>query len=376
MPEPTREAALALDKVDPLASLRGRFSLPDKMIYLDGNSLGALPSGVPDAMDDAVRRQWGTDLIGSWNGNDWWTLPARLGDRIGRLVGAAPGQVICGDSTSVQLFQALVAMARLRPHRRTLITDAGGFPTDQYLAESVARMLDLRLIRIAPDAVDTVLDDDTAVVALGAVDYRTGELWDAPAITELVHHGGALVLWDLAHAAGVLQLALDGIGADAAVGCSYKYLNGGPGAPAWIYLPTRHQGAADLPLTGWHGHATPFALDATFTPATGIERARISTPHVLSMLALEAALDVFDDAAIVDVRAKSLQLTQLVIDYADAFLPTLEVVTPRAHDRRGGQIALRHGDAYAIVQALIARGVVGDFRAPDVVRLGFAPLYL
>ena len=376
MADLTRETALTLDADDPLADVKQRFTLPDKVIYLDGNSLGALLVDVPDAVDDAVRRQWGHDLITSWNGNGWWTLPGRVGDRIGRLVGAAPGQVMCGDSTSVQLFQALVALARLRPDRRTLITDAGGFPTDQYLAESVARILDLRLVRVRPDAVDTVIDDDTAVVALGGVDYRTGELWDAPALTALIHEHGALALWDLAHVAGVATFDLDGIGADAAVGCSYKYLNGGPGAPAWIYLPHRHQAAADLPLTGWHGHSNPFALDDSFSPATGIERARIGTPPLLSMLALEAALGVFDQTPIDGVRAKSLQLTRLVIDYADAFLPDVEVVTPRDPERRGGQVALRHRDAYAIVQALIARGVIGDYREPDIVRLGFSPLYL
>ncbi len=376
MADLSRETAVALDAQDPLAAVKSRFALPDKVIYLDGNSLGALPVDVPAAVDDAVRRQWGDDLITSWNRNAWWTLPGRVGDRIGALVGAAPGQVMCGDSTSVQLFQALVAMARLRPNRRTLITDAGGFPTDQYLAESVARMLDLRLLRVRPDAVDTVIGDDTAVVALGGVDYRTGELWDAAAITRVIHDHGALALWDLAHVAGVAPFDLDGLDADAAVGCSYKYLNGGPGAPAWIYLPHRHQQAADLPLTGWHAHATPFALDDTFTPATGIERARIGTPHLLSMLALETALGVFDEAPIDAVRAKSLQLTQLVIDYVDAYLPDVQVVTPREPERRGGQVALRHRDAYAIVQALIARGVIGDFREPDVIRLGFAPLYL
>lgn len=376
MPEPTRAAAEAADRDDPLAGLRQRFSLPEGTIYLDGNSLGALPAHVPAAVDDAVRRQWGHDLIGSWNGNDWWTLPGRVGDRIGRLVGAAAGQVMCGDSTSVQLFQALVALARLRPQRRTLVTDAGGFPTDQYLAESVARLLGLRLLRVAPDAVPEVLDEDTAIVALGAVDYRTGERWDAAGLTAAVHGAGGLVLWDLAHAAGVVPVELDAVGADAAVGCSYKYLNGGPGAPAWIYLAHRHQDAAELPLTGWHGHATPFDLDDRFVPAAGIERARIGTPHLLSMLALDAALDVYDGLDMSAVRAKSLRLTQLVIDFADAFLPELEVVTPRADERRGGQVALRHPEAYAITQALVARGVVGDFRAPDLLRLGLAPLYL
>jgi kynureninase len=374
--EPTRATAEQADKNDPIAHVRDRFRLPDKVIYLDGNSLGALPANVPAAVDDAVVRQWGTDLIGSWHGNDWWTLPARTGDRIGRLVGAAPGQIICGDSTSVQLFQALVMLCRLNPHRHTIVTDDTGFPTDQYLAESVARMLDLRLLRVTPEAVNEVVGEDTAVVAIGSVDYRTGELWNAQELTDVVHRAGALVLWDLAHAAGVVPYDLDGIGADAAVGCSYKYLNGGPGAPAWIYLPTRHQAAADFPLTGWHGHAAPFDLDSAFTPAEGIERARIGTPHVLSMLALEAALDVFDDLDIADVRAKSLALTRMVIDYADAFLPDAVVVTPRDDARRGGQVALRLADAYAVTQALIARGVIGDFRAPDMVRLGFSPLYL
>jgi kynureninase len=374
VPELTRETAL--QTTDPLAAVRDRFVLPDKVIYLDGNSLGALPKNVPAALDDAVTRQWGHDLIGSWNGNGWWTLPGRVGDRIGRLVGAGPGQVMCGDSTSVQLFQALVALCRLNPHRRTLITDSTGFPTDQYLAQSVARMLDLRLLHIRPDAVDEVLGEDTAVVALGAIDYRTGERWDAQGLTDTIHRAGGLVLWDLAHAAGVVPFDLDGIGADAAVGCSYKYLNGGPGAPAWIYLPKRHQAAADLPLTGWHGHAAPFDLAPSFTPADGIERARIGTPHLLSMLALDAALDVFDDVPIDDIRAKSLALTQLVIDYADAHLPDATVVTPREDDRRGGQVALRMRHAYEVTQALIARGVIGDFRAPDILRMGFSPLYL
>jgi kynureninase len=376
VPEPTASAARSADANDPLADVKQRFRLPDKVIYLDGNSLGALPANVPAAVSDAVVRQWGHDLIGSWNNNGWWTLPGRLGDRIGRLVGAAPGQIVCGESTSVQVFQALVALARLEPRRRTLVTDDTGFPTDQYLAESVARLLDLRLVRISPEAVDEVVDDDTAVVALGAVDYRTGELWDAPRITRAVKRAGARVMWDLAHAAGVVPFDLDGIGADAAVGCSYKYLNGGPGAPAWIYLPFRHQAAADLPLTGWHAHAAPFALEPKFTPAEGITRARIGTPQLLSMLALDAALDVFDDVPMDAIRSKSLALTRMVIDYADAYLPQAALVTPRDDARRGGQVALRLPSAYSVTQALVARGVVGDFREPDMLRLGFAPLYL
>lgn len=376
MPEAitSRVAALAADEADLLAYARARFEVPDGVMYLDGNSLGALPVGVPAAVDETIRREWGRDLIASWNSNGWWTLPARVGDRIGALVGAAGGQVMCGDSTSVQLFQALVALARLDPARRVIVTDGGNFPTDQYLTESVARMLGMQLVRVSPRELESVLSANVAVVAFSAVDYRTGELWDSAAITAAVHAAGAAMMWDLAHAAGAVPFDLDGVGADAAVGCSYKYLNGGPGAPAWIYLAHRHHEVADLPLTGWQGHADPFALDPSYRAAAGVERARIGTPSVLSMRALDAALDVFDGIAIVDVRAKSQALTSLVIAYADAL--ELPVVTPREPDRRGSQVALQLPGAYEVTQALIARGVVGDFRAPDLLRLGFAPLYL
>ncbi|MGN6608010.1 MAG: aminotransferase class V-fold PLP-dependent enzyme, partial [Jatrophihabitans sp.] len=282
---PDRSDAVAADAADPLAPVRERFDLPDGVIYLDGNSLGALPRHVSDRVADAVTRQWGTDLITSWN-RGWWELPQRVGDRIGRLVGAAPGQVLCGDSTTVQLFQALTALARLRPDRRVLVTDGGNFPTDQYVAESVARMLGLRLLRVAPSRLADAVGEDTAVVGYSAVDYRTGELHDAAAITRAAHDAGALMLWDLAHVAGALPFDLDALGADAAVGCSYKYLNGGPGAPAWLYLPHRHQDALRLPLTGWQGHAHPFGLAPSYEPAPGVDRGRIGTPPVLSMLAL------------------------------------------------------------------------------------------
>jgi kynureninase len=376
VPEPiaTREAALAADETDPLAYARSRFVLPDGLIYLDGNSLGALPVGVPSAVGETVEREWGRDLIASWNSNGWWTLPARVGDRIGALVGAAPGQVMCGDSTSVQLFQALVALARLNPGRRTIVTDGANFPTDQYLAESAARLLGMRLVRVSPRDLASVLGPDVAVVSFSAVDYRTGELWDSAAVTASVHAAGALMLWDLAHAAGAVPFQLDAVQADAAVGCSYKYLNGGPGAPAWIYLAARHQNAADLPLTGWQGHAAPFALDASYAPAAGVERARIGTPPVLAMRSLDAALDVFDGVPLTDLRDKSLALTSMVLGYAAALgVPS---VTPREPERRGSQVALQFPYAYELTQALIARGVIGDFRVPDLLRLGFAPLYL
>ena len=368
--------AEAADAADPLQPLRAQFDLPEGVIYLDGNSLGALPTAVPARVADAVSRQWGTDLITSWNDNGWWELPARVGDRIGALVGAAPGQILCGDSTSIQLFQVLTALARLRPDRHVIVTDGAGFPTDQYLADSVARLLGRTVVRISPDRLADVLTPDVALVAFSAVDYRTGERWDAPAITRAAHAAGALVSWDLAHAAGCMPFDLDGLEADAAVGCSYKYLNGGPGAPAWLYVAARHHDALDLPLTGWQGHAAPFDLEPTYRPAAGIERARIGTPSVLGMAALDAALDVFDGVALETIRAKSLGLSRLVIDYADARLPDVEVVTPRADDRRGSQVSLAMANAYEITQALIARGVIGDFRAPDMLRLGFAAPYL
>jgi kynureninase len=379
--EPIRSdaAARAADAADPIAFTQSRFTLPPGVVYLDGNSLGALPAHVPAAMADAVSRQWGADLIASWNPpNDWWGLPARVGDRIGQLVGAAPGQVTCGDSTTVQLFQACAALARLTDGRRTIVTDGANFPTDQYVAESVARLLGMRLVRVSPADVADVLDDDTALVAFSAVDYRTGELWDAPSITAAAHSHGALMMWDLSHAVGALPFQLDALGADAAVGCSYKYLNGGPGAPAWIYLPHRHQQVADLPITGWHGHIAPFDLESVYAPAPGIARARIGTPPALSMLALEAALDVWEGVDLAEVRAKSLALTDLVIDFATTHLAEfgVEAVTPQEHARRGSQVSLRMPRAYEVTRALATRGVVGDFRAPDLLRLGLTPLYL
>ena len=380
MSEPIRSLAeaRAADAADPLAFARDRFTLPDGVIYLDGNSLGALPMHVPATVADAVRRQWGHDLIRSWNDNAWWQLPTRVGDRIGRLVGAAPGQVLCGDSTSVQLYQAITALARLAPGRGTLITDEANFPTDQYIAEAVARQAGLRLVRVRPDRLADALDADTAVVSFSAVDYRTGELWDASSITAAVHAAGAFMLWDLCHVAGALPFALDALDADAAVGCGYKYLNGGPGAPAWIYLPRRMQDRVELPITGWHGHADPFGLEQEFRPAEGMARARIGTPPILAMLALDAALDVWEDVDLAAVRVKSLAMTDIVLHHAETSLAEYGVtaVTPREAARRGSQVSLRLDSAYEVTQALIACGVIGDFRAPDLLRLGITPLYL
>ncbi|MCF2529612.1 kynureninase [Yinghuangia soli] len=373
--------AEALDAADGLAALRDRFLLPKGVVYLDGNSLGALPAAVPAAVEDAVRRQWGTDLIRSWNDNDWWGAPLRIGDTIGRLIGAAPGQVACGDSTSVQLFNALTAAARLRPDRQVLLTDPDHFPTDQYIADSVARMLGLTVRRVPVGELADVLAAEghrVAVAAYGPVDYRTGELADMAALTAAAHEVGALFLWDLCHAAGALPVGLDAIGADLAVGCGYKYLSGGPGAPAFIYVAERHQDAFDHAVTGWHGHAEPFAMQSTYAPAPGIARARIGTPPLLSMLALEAALTAFDGVDMAALRAKSLSLTGLFLDCADAMLDGLgfTVATPREPERRGSQVSLRHEHAYPIVQAHIERGFIGDMRAPDILRFGFNALYV
>ena len=379
--EPSRSDAERADAADDLAAVRAAFRLPDGLIYLDGNSLGALPGSVLPAVHDLVERQWGADLITSWNVNDWWTLPGRVGDRIGELVGAAAGQLMCGDSTSVQLFQALVAGCRLRPGRSVILTDGTNFPTDQYIADSVGRLLGLRVVRIHPSELAGQLDlvgSDVAVVSFSQVDYRTGELFDAAGITQAVQDAGAIMLWDVCHSAGALPVELDAVGADLAVGCTYKYLNGGPGSPAFIYVARRHQQAVELPLTGWHGHRAPFALEQSYVPAESIEQARIGTPPLLSMVALQSALSVFDTVDLKAVRAKSLALTDLVIGYAEHRLARfgVEVVTPRAAERRGSQVSLRMPQAYQVCQALIERGVIGDFRAPDLLRLGFTPLYL
>lgn len=360
-------------------SRRHLFELPDDVVYLDGNSLGALPRAVAPAVEDVVHRQWGERLIRSWN-EGWWELPQQVGDRIGELVGAAPGQVLCGDSTTIQLVQAVGAMARLRPDRGLVVTDGANFPTDQYVADSLGRLLQRETVRVAPREVFDLLDqrgDEVAVVSFSLVDYRTGELHDLAAITAAVHEAGALVVWDLAHAAGALPVGLDEHEVDAAVGCSYKYLNGGPGSPAWIHLAARHQAEADLPITGWQGAADPFTLAPVFTPAAGIGRARVGTPPLVSMTALAAALTAFDGVDLQDLRAASLALTDRLIEGVDTRLAghDVEVVTPREHDRRGSQVALRMPDARAVCATLVARGVIGDFRAPDMLRLGCTPLY-
>jgi kynureninase len=379
--DPLLAAARLADARDELAHLRERFELPDGVVYLDGNSLGPLPRAVPPAVTDLMRRQWGQDLITSWNIHDWWGLPGRVGNQLAGLMGAAEGQVMCGDSTSVQLFQAMTAACRLRPGRSQLLTDGVNFPSDQYLADSVGQLLGLRVVRLHPSELAAYLaehGEQVAAVSFSLVDYRTGELFDAAELTRTAQAAGAVMVWDLCHAVGALPVALDEIGADLAVGCTYKYLNGGPGSPAFIYIAHRHQRQVQLPLTGWNGHREPFGLNGSYVPAESIEQARIGTPALLSMVALQAALSAFEGVGIDRLRAKSLALTQQVIDFADQRLARfgVEVATPRRPELRGSQVSLRMPDAYQVCQALIERGVIGDFRAPDLLRLGFTPMYL
>jgi len=373
-----RARAAQLDADDPLSSARDRFSLPEDIVYLDGNSLGALGVAVPAAVADVVEQQWGRDLVASWNEHDWWDAPRRVGARIARLVGAGDDEVVVADSTSVNLFKALVAAARLRPGRRTLVIEPGSFPADLYIADSVAELLGLNVRHSDPREVERVLDDDVAVVSLSHVDYRTGRAYDMASVTAAVHGCGAVSVWDLSHSAGVLPVDLTGCDADFAVGCGYKYLNGGPGAPAYVMAARRHHDTMRSPLTGWTGHARPFAMEGSYASAPGIDSMRCGTPPMLSLLALESGLAAFDGLTMTDVRARSLSLTGLFLDLAEEHLVPrgFVAVTPRHDDERGSQVSLSHRDAYGVVQALIARGVVGDFRQPDIVRLGFAPLYL
>ncbi len=371
--------AVALDAADELAAARKQFVLDDEVVYLDGNSLGALPVNVPGRVEDVVRRQWGELRIRSWDESGWWTAPERIGDRIAPLVGAAPGRIVVGDSTSVNVFKALVAAVRIAGEDRDeILVDATTFPTDGYIAESAARMTGRTLRPVTPAEVPGALGDRTAAVLLNHVDYRTGRLHDLPSLTAAVHAAGAYVVWDLCHSAGALPVGLDEHGVDLAVGCTYKYLNGGPGSPAYLYVRQDLQDRFDSPLPGWNSHADPFGMRGDFAPAEGALRGRVGTPDILSMLALEAALEVWEGVSVEAVRAKSLALTDFFLECVAAYVPEgrVESVTPVAHGERGSQVALRCEGAGDVMKALIERGVVGDFRHPDVLRFGFTPLYV
>ena len=367
------------DRGDPLANFRERFALPDNTIYLDGNSLGALPRGVEAAIRDLISNQWGNSLIGSWNTHDWMGMPARVGAKIARIIGADSDEVTVGDSTSINLFKLLAGALRARPDRHTILIDREDFPTDLYVAQGVADLFgEAYRVVLKPGAELTEsIDEDTAVVAATQIDFRTGKAFDVAQICAAAHAHGALFLCDLSHSAGVMPIALRDLGIDLAVGCGYKYLNGGPGAPAFLFVATELQTTIRSPIWGWMGHAAPFEFATDYRAAGGIRSFLAGTPAVLGLAALDQALDITLDTNIDAARAKSLALTELfmelVVQECGGF--GLEILTPRGNDR-GSQVSLSHPEGYPIVQALISRGVIGDFRSPDILRFGFAPLYI
>jgi kynureninase len=375
----TLDDCVARDAADPLAWHRDAFVLPEGTIYLDGNSLGALPKTVAARLQSAVTEDWGQGLVRSWNDAGWIDLPAKLGAKIAPLIGAAAKDVIVADSTSVNLFKLLVAALRLRPDRRTILMEARDFPTDLYIAQGVAALMgDGYNCRIVPTKeLAAAIDGTIAVVALTHVNFKTGAVHDMAGLTARAHRAGALTIWDLCHTAGALPVDLAGTDVDFALGCTYKYLNGGPGAPAFVYVPKSLQAEFHQPLTGWMGHADPFSFVDDYAPADGIRRALSGTPTILSMVALDAALDVWADVDMTALRAKSVALGDLFIQLVEARCAGqgFTLASPRDGTRRGSQVSFRHPHGYAVMQALIARGVIGDFRAPDIVRFGFAPLY-
>ena len=379
-PIPTRAQVVAMDAADPLAAMRERFVLRDGLVYLDGNSLGAMSHAARERVTRTLDAEWGRDLIASWNAHDWVNLPHIAGAKIARLIGAGGEDVVVTDSTSVNLFKVLAAALDLRSERRVIVSEKANFPTDLYMAEGLAALKgkghELRLVERDADLVPA-LTEDVAVVMLTHVDYRTGRMLDMAEVTRAAHEAGAIVVWDLAHSAGALPVDLAGCDADFAVGCGYKYLNGGPGAPAFVYVAAKHQDVARQPLSGWFAHAAPFAFEPGFRPAPGIDRFLTGTSPVLSLVALDAALDLWDEVDMGVVRAKSVALCDLFIASVQTACAGhgLALVSPRDGRARGSQVSFRHEAAYPIMQALIARGVVGDFRAPDILRFGFTPLY-
>ncbi len=375
---PDRAHCAARDEADPLRSRRDEFLLPPGTIYLDGNSLGALPRRVRQRLKQVVAEEWGQGLIRSWNAAGWIDLPQRVGAKIAALIGARPGEVIAADSTTVNLMKLLLAGLRLRPDRRVILTERDNFPTDLYAAECAADLLGGRQVRrVEAGAIAQAVGGDTACVMLTHVDYRSGRMHDMNRITRAAQAAGALMLWDLAHSAGAVPVDLNGAGADLAVGCGYKYLNGGPGAPAFLYVRRDLQAELRPVLAGWMGHARPFDFAPAFAPAEGVTRHLVGTPAILGLAALDAALEVWADVDMKEVRAKSVALAELFIALVEARCAGfgLELASPRAAAERGSQVSFRHPHAFEIVQALIARGVIGDFRCPDLMRFGLAPLY-
>jgi kynureninase len=374
----TREAFAARDAADPLRRYRDAFVIPHGLIYLDGNSLGMLPHACATRAREVVEHEWGETLISSWNEHGWIDLPLRTGAKIAPLIGADADEVVVCDSVSVNLFKVLASSVGLRPGRRAIVTNNDNFPTDVYIAEGLCRLLgaDFELRFAAPEDVDAVLDRDVIALSFSHVDYKSARIADMAAITAKAHAVGALAIWDLSHSVGALPVDLNGSQADFAVGCGYKYLNGGPGAPAFLVAARRHHGEMRQPLSGWLGHATPFAFGTHYEPAAGIARMITGTPPVVSMALLETAVAIIAEAGIEQVRAKSKDMSGLLIELVTRACADLKLASPADANVRGSHVIFAHPEGYAIVQALKARGVIGDFRAPHFVRLGIAPLYL
>jgi kynureninase len=368
--------AAEFDAADPLAGYRERFTLPEGVIYLDGNSLGALPKATPARLQAVIEGEWGEGLIRSWNSAGWFDMATRIGGKIAPLIGAAPHEVIACDSTSVNLFKLIAAALAKRPGRKVVLSEPGNFPTDLYMIAGLEAQ-GLAERRLAErDKLITALDGDVALLMLTHAHYKTGALHDMAALTRAAHDAGALVLWDLSHSTGALPVDLNAVGADFAVGCGYKYLCGGPGAPAFAFVAERHQAELQQPLTGWFGHAAPFAFSDDYAGAPGIERLQCGTPPVLGLAALEVGVDLIAEIGVGRLYGKSQALSEFFLESLMAHGVEIELVSPPRANDRGSQLSFRHENAYAICQALIARGVIGDFRAPDVLRLGFAPAYL
>jgi kynureninase len=373
----TRADAEARDVADPLRTCRDRFVIPHGLVYLDGNSLGPMPSHVPARASEVLTDEWAKGLIGSWNDADWIGLPQRTAAKIAPLIGADADEVMVADSTSVDLFKLLVVATRMRPDRRTIVIEPTTFPTDGYIAASVARLLGLELRWCDPTTPLAAVDSDTIALTLTHVDFRSGATFDLDLITKGAHASGAVMIWDLCHSVGALPVDMHACAADFAVGCTYKYLNGGPGAPAFMYAARALHQHLDQPLSGWLGHAEPFAMERDYHPAPGPTSLAAGTPPIVAMAVLHSALEAFDGVQLSELRAKSVALTSMFMELVDERLPgTFDFATPTEPARRGSQVSLRHEQAYGVVQALIKRGVVGDFRSPDIARFGFAPLYL
>ncbi len=357
---------------------KAMFHLPEGVIYLDGNSLGPMPKAASARVARTIEAEWGEMLITGWNKAGWMEQPTKIGNRIARLIGAEPGTVVMGDTLSIKVYQALASALEMNPTRRVILSDTGNFPSDLYMADGLVRTLGhgYSLKTVAPEEVEAAIDETLAVTMITEVDYRTGRKHDMKALTAKAHAVGAIAVWDLAHSAGAVPVDLAGCNVDFAVGCTYKYLNSGPGGPAFIYVAPRHAETARPALSGWLGHEAPFAFDLAYRPGRGIERMRVGTPPVLQLAALEASMDIWDMAEMADVRAKSIALTDLFIALIERSCPSLTLASPRDGNGRGSQISFRHAEGYAIMQALIAHGVIGDFRAPDILRFGFTPLYI